>query len=279
MCPTAGTPCPGDLCLQPGSPGMLQAVLPPSSARSQQRVDGTGAQPQCWGAGHRAQPWGTPCPHSDALGCPSPSGLLRGEHHPRFQAGGFLSMPASFGSKDLEVLLWDPRGSEVSPRVKHGDREGAAAGMGPRDFPRVLQQCGEPSQRCQWRRSCQDQARVHHGPVGERLPGQAGCQAGATEPAGRAAPAGATPGITALTRGHDEPSMHAQHESPGALIPCTAAPMQVAVLGFLCYSPQSWLATGLTLPQESRRSSVHQPGVSAVCSRRRRSRNQLTHRA
>lgn len=49
-------------------------------------------------------------------GAPVLSGLLHGEHHPRSQAGGFLFMPASFGSKDLGVLLWDPRDSKMSPQ-------------------------------------------------------------------------------------------------------------------------------------------------------------------
>lgn len=40
---------------------------------------------------------------------------------------------------------------------------------------------------------------VHGGPTGEWLLGQAGCQAGATEPAGWAAPAGATLGVMAPT--------------------------------------------------------------------------------
>jgi len=200
-----------------------------------------------------------PAPPVMLWSAPAPSGLLRGEHRSCSQAGGFLSIPASFGSADLGVLLWDPKDSKVSPMVKRRDREGAAARLGPREFPRALQQREEPSWSCQWRRSHQDQVHVHGGPVGERLPGQAGCRAGASESAGRAAPAGATPGVTALTGGCGQPGTDAQ---PGALIPRAAATMPVPVPGFLCCSPQSRLAAGLALPQESPRSSAHRPGAS-----------------
>lgn len=90
---------------------------------------------------------------------------------------------------------------------------------------------------------------------GEAAGGQAGWQAAATEPAGGVAPAGATPGNTALTGGHSEPGVGAQHEALGGLIPlcCHHARMQAALWGFLCNSPQSQLATGLASPRESRR--------------------------